>query len=157
MSEVMTKPKNKGGRPRKVQAVEGHEFVVAPKKDEAPDTVYGWKVSEGFSRIMLFANPVEGKAPRPERFCVGEHPPVLLYKNKMHVVPNAIMYAILDTHTVLPEDDTSDSARPRRMEVDTTYLPHSDPVPATWQEYKAYRDAEEAKPTAAQFTRDTTR
>lgn len=145
MTEVIDKPKkNKGGRPRKVVDGAVATAVVALPKDQAPDMVYGWKVSEGFSRIMLFGNVSDGNSSYPVPFTVGEHPKTILYTKVMHVVPNAIVNAILDTELEYPEDDLSDEKHPVRIWVKRTEIPHSDPIPATWQEYKAYRD-EQAK------------
>jgi hypothetical protein len=160
MPEVMDKPKNKGGRPRKIKpAVDGGvaRAIVALPKDQEPETVYGWKVSEGFYRIMLFGNVSDGTKSVPIPFTIGEHPRTLLYTKVMHIVPGAIKNAILDTVQLYPEDDTSDPQHPVRNWVKHTDIPHSDPIPATWQEYKAYRDEMEKKPTASEYARMNSR
>lgn len=154
MIETLEKPKNKGGRPRKIKPVEGNvgNAIVALPGSQAPESVYGWKVKEGFYRMMLFSSPSEGSKPAPVTIQAGEHKPVTLYKNKMHVVPGAIMHAICDTVNEYPEDDTtSDPQHPVRTWVKRTEVPHSDPIEATWQEFKAYKDNESTKPTAAEY------
>lgn len=156
METTTDKPKNKGGRPRKiVPVVDGNvaRAVVAMPTSQEPESVYGWKVSEGFYRIQLFPNPGEGNKLSAVTFQCGEHPKVTLYKGKTHVVPGAVMHAIEDTVNMMPEDDLSDVQHPVRNFVAKTDYPHSEPIPATWQEYKAYRDAENLKPSSSEYAR----
>ena len=156
MSEVMTEPveveaevvKNKGGRPRK--------YPVEPPtiKNEDGRKINGWLVSEGFSRIMLFPDPFEGTKSYPVSLTVGDHKRVTIYKNVMHVLPNAIVNAILDTVNEYPVDDTTDIANPVRTYEKKTQLPHSSPIPATEDDYRAYLVEMKTRRTAADFIRN---
>ena len=147
-----TKPKNKGGRPRK-------HPLPAPKTDEpkaaAPTKrqptsaeLGGWPIEEGFSWITVYPTPPD--LPNKKHFCgpwiVGDRTPITFLKGTNVCLPNAIINSIKDSVVQIPEDVIEDGKWVSRHYVDFTRFPHSDPIPATAEEFAAYRKKQSELP-----------
>lgn len=118
---------------------------IGGETSDGADTsrVYGYPVKDGFARIMVFADPGEGNKTCYFQVKCGDHPTTFLAKNRMHVLPMCLVNNILDSSTEFPVDDLSDERNPTRSFETRARLPHSEPIPATKEEYIAYRKAQE--------------
>lgn len=156
-SATILKPKNKGGRPKgsgKKQLAakaEAKADVKAPDNkvtSNEPESIMGYKVADGFSWITVF--PLASDPPGKKCFCgpwvVGDGFPLSFLKGTNVCLPNAVVNAIKDTVVMMPEDDLSDEKNPIRNFVPYTRFPHSDPIPATFQDFKNYRAKQAALP-----------
>lgn len=139
------KPRN--GEPRlsprtklKGMVEEGGEPVPTPV---TPTHVYGYPVADGFARITVFSDPSEGNKTTFFMVMLGNHPKTYLAKNRSHVLPMGLVNNIIDTTQEYPVDDTSDQQHPQRMYEMRARFPHSDPIPATAEDYVAYRKLQE--------------
>lgn len=150
---VEVKPKKRGrpagsvkkspGRPPKyakaIPEVPFTEEEHAAASDAREEKVYGFPVKEGFARITVFATAEDGNKYSFFPIKLGDYPRLNLARNRMHVLPMSYVNVITDT--VVPdciEDDCSDPANPIRRYVSKTRFPHSDPIPATKEEFVAY-------------------
>lgn len=142
------KPKAKPGRKPRPPFMDLSVQKDTPKTESGDETVFGWPVKDGFSKIMLFQLPGEGAKFYATSWIIGDHKPVVLYKGVMHVVPNAVVNNILDANkNTMPEDEIIDDRFVvRRMDAPYIPFPHSDPIPATKEEFIAYRLSQEIKP-----------
>ena len=133
------KPQNSGERktrqPKLKAIVEGPED--APKA-QGPTHINGYPIADGFAKIMVFPDPSEGNKTCFFETKLGDHPKTFLAKNRMHVLPMGLINNILDTTQEYPVDDCSDLAHPQRGTEMRARLPHSDPIPATPEEYREY-------------------
>lgn len=139
------KPKSGAVRPSRTKfagMVVG-EVGNAESRTITDEKVYGWPVADGFARIMVFSAPEEGNKTSYFQVKLGDHPVVFLAKNRMHVLPMGLVNNILDTTNEFPVDDLADEAHPQRFYEKRARLPHSEPIPATKEEYIAYRQAQE--------------
>lgn len=108
-----------------------------------PSHVYGYPVADGFARITVFGDPSEGNKTHWFMVSLGDHPKTYLAKNRNHVLPMGLVNNIIDTTQEFPVDDTSDERNPQRMYEMRARFPHSEPIPATAEEYVAYRKLQE--------------
>ena len=130
------------GRPAKYSTSVMPEVVPEVAVENGNEMIYGYPVSEGFSRIMLYPNASEGNKYCFQLLRIGDRPAMYVAKNKMHVLPNALINVILDTVVPIVEDDVSDPRHPVRRTAMFTRVPHSDPTPATKEDFIAYRKAQ---------------
>lgn len=137
--------KNKGGRPRKNPLPETgpQEVLVSkPAMPAPPDMVAGYRVKDGFSWVTIF--PLPGEPTNKSFWCgpwrVGDGIDIWVPRGKHVCLPNAIVNSIKDSVVKIYEDDLSDERNPVRRKVEFTRFPHSDPIPASWLEFKTFRD-----------------
>lgn len=133
-------------RPRKPakDMIVANTDALVPER--APGKVYGWPIADGFARIMIFSGPNDGNKVTFVECSLGDHPKVYLAKNKMHVLPMGLVNNIIDTTQVFPVDDLSDEMKPKRYFEARPRFPHSEPIPATAEEYIKYRQEQERLP-----------
>jgi len=126
------------------------DMVVADSEalipERAPGKVYGWPIADGFARIMIFSDPNDGNKVTFVQASLGDHPRVYLAKNKMHVLPMGLVNVLMDTAQEFPVDDLSNETRPVRYFEVRARFPHSEPIPATAEEYVRYRQEQEKLP-----------
>ena len=140
MDNAVEKPKNKGGRPRKnpvaAPTEAQHENVEA-----VPQKIAGYYVKDGFSWITIY--PLPGEPMNKRYWCgpwqVGDGNPIRVLRGSNVCLPNAIINTIRDSVVETYEDDLSDILHPVRNKVLFTRFPHSDPIPATYAEFKAFQ------------------
>lgn len=148
MDSVVDKPKNKGGRPRKnpvVPTPSPREGVEAPKppKEEVPEKIAGYRVADGFAWITIFPTPQDPPGKKcwtgPWGGADGQQQ-IYVPRGVNVCLPMFIINSICDAVAMIPEDDMTDPRNPSRSFVPFTRFPHSDPIPATWKEFKAFRE-----------------
>jgi hypothetical protein len=132
---------------RKIAAVieDPPEVLPTPAPKEGGN-VYGWPIKDGFARMMIFSDHNDGNKITYVPVKLGDHPVVQLAKQKMHVLPMGLVNIILDTVQEFPVDDLEDEMKPKRYFEKKSRWAHSEPIPATWQEYVAYRKEQEKLP-----------
>jgi len=154
VAEVTAEPKpKKAGRPAGAKRGPGRppkfaRAIAEPAFSEgdveqakAPEAahVFGFPVHEGFAKITVFADASDGNKMSFFTVKLGDYPRLNLARNRMHTLPMAYINVIRDTIVDgCIEDDLSDPANPVRRYVSKTRYPHSDPIPATKEEFVAY-------------------
>lgn len=152
------KGKPRGRKPKVAQYLEKdvEPTPESPSKSNDDDgLVYGWpkfvygqngEKLPGFYKIMIFSDHNDGNKITYIQTSLGDHPKVFLAKNTMHVLPAGLVNNILGTTAEYPVDDLSDEMKPVRFFEKRARWPHSEPIPATAEEYVAYRKKQETLP-----------
>lgn len=145
-----TVEKRKAGRPAKAKpVVEPAPEAPAQKVDRIPTMILGYRVSDGFSWITIFPNAQDGgRKVFTGPWRVGDGEQFEFAKGTSVCLPNAVVNAIIDSTVFIPEDDIDLAGRsdPKRNKfAPFTRFPHSDPIPATYHEFQAFRQAQAKK------------
>lgn len=147
MDNVVEKPKNKGGRPRKNPLPEtgpdSGPVSQPPKKPSAPEFYAGYRVADGFAWITIFPTETYKKGTWTGPWLCGDGVPIYVPRGYNVCLPMAVVNNIQDALVPTKEDDLTDRQNPVRSTIYTTRFPYSDPIPASWAEFKAFRDKQE--------------
>lgn len=148
--------KRKAGRPPKAPAVPNPE-APQPKVERIPDTILGYRVADGFSWITIFPNAQDGgRKVFTGPWRVGDGEQFEFAKGVAVCLPNAVVNAIEDSTVYIPEDDIDLAGRSdpkRNKKALFTRFPHSDPIPATYKEFLAFRQGQDKKIHPNEFAR----
>lgn len=146
-----TVEKRKAGRPAKVKPAVVPATVEAPqpKADRIPATILGYRVADGFAWITIFPNAQDGgRKVFTGPWRVGDGEQFEFAKGTSVCLPMAVINNIIDSTVFIPEDEIDLAGRsdPKRNKyAPFTRFPHSDPIPATYHEFMAFRQSQAKK------------